>query len=226
MIYLIPTKRGLGVELWGTFDDLDNFYGMLSKFWSRPGFEKNKAYRSRDNLISGFSYAIRKATQGSELTSTTSHYSGVKIDCCGVRLTWVHVLFSLTAIRYNTRLHEMNKQDLALLLHVEYWLEQAMRAFDLVGAEKLSKFIDGGIIHESNDYLYQFMRSIDNEFIQLGGGKRAFRSLPDLLQRSVYNSHRYNRYLKELEAASEEFKCKIEDLEINDDLIDWENLKW
>ena len=32
MIYIVPTKRGLGVEVWGTYDDLDQLYGVIGRF--------------------------------------------------------------------------------------------------------------------------------------------------------------------------------------------------
>lgn len=34
MIYLVPTKKGLGVEIWGTYDDLNSLYEVISKFWN------------------------------------------------------------------------------------------------------------------------------------------------------------------------------------------------
>ena len=30
MFYMIPTKGGLGVELWGTYDDLEQFYDHIT----------------------------------------------------------------------------------------------------------------------------------------------------------------------------------------------------
>jgi len=29
MIYIIPTKRGMGVELWGNYDDLNSLYEVI-----------------------------------------------------------------------------------------------------------------------------------------------------------------------------------------------------
>ena len=34
MIYILPTKHGMGVEIWGTYDDLTNFYDFIGKFWN------------------------------------------------------------------------------------------------------------------------------------------------------------------------------------------------
>lgn len=33
MLYMIPTKKGMGVELWGTHNDLDALYSFIGKFW-------------------------------------------------------------------------------------------------------------------------------------------------------------------------------------------------
>lgn len=59
MIYIIPTKGGLGVEIWGTSEDLHNFYEVISKFWNDENKLGKKGFKNRDNLISGFSYEIR-----------------------------------------------------------------------------------------------------------------------------------------------------------------------
>jgi len=56
MIYIIPTKRGLGVQIWGTFDDLTTFYNVIGNFWNQEDFLNKKGFDNRDKLISGFSY--------------------------------------------------------------------------------------------------------------------------------------------------------------------------
>lgn len=74
MLYILPTKRGYGVELWGTYDDLDTLYEVISKFWNDENRINQNGFDNRDKLISGFSYEIRKAKENHRLYKTTSHF--------------------------------------------------------------------------------------------------------------------------------------------------------
>lgn len=225
MIYIIPTKRGLGIEIWGTYEDLDNFYGVISKFWNDEQYLNKKGFENRDKLISGFSYEIRKAKERSREKRENSHFGFEKMEYLGTKISWVHFLFSISAIKYNMRFYETNKFDISMILQIEFWLEKAMNKFDQTGAEKLIGFIEDGI-YGANDYIYQFMRSINLDYFLLGGGKRAFRKLPELLKRGIFYTDEYKDYLAFLEKESERLNCEISDMEINDDHIDYENLKW
>lgn len=225
MIYIIPTKRGLGVEIWGTYEDLDNFYGVISKFWNDEQYLNKKGFENRDKLISGFSYEIRKAKEGSREKRENSHFGFEKMEYLGTKISWVHFLFSMSAIKYNMRFYETNKFDISMILQIEFWLEKAMNEFDQIGAEKLIGFIEDGI-YGANDNIYQFMRSINLDYFLLGGGKRAFRKLPELLKRGIFYTDEYKDYQAFLEKESERLNCEISDMEINDDHIDYENLKW
>lgn len=225
MWYLISTKRGLGVELWGSYDDLNNLYDVIGKFWNKDEFLNKKGFASRDQVISGFSYEIRKAKDGQRLTRKHSHFSLEPIPHFGAEISWVHFLFSLSALRYNMRYMEANKFDLATFLQIEYWLASAMYKFDAACAATLERFI-GDSINGGNDYLYQYMRSINYDFFLMGGGIRAFRKLPQLLQRAVIYSNHYKDYMAFLESEAKRLNCSIEEIEIDDDAFDYDSLKW
>jgi hypothetical protein len=64
MIYILPTKHGIGVELWGTYEDFKTLHEVISKFWNDENSIKIKGDENRDKLISSFSYEIRKAYEG------------------------------------------------------------------------------------------------------------------------------------------------------------------
>ena len=225
MLYIIPTKKGMGVELWGTYEDLDQFYDVISKFWGDENYLNQKGFESRDKLISGFSYEIRKAKDNQRLHRTASHFSIEEQTYYGAQISWVHFLFSLTAIKYNMRFYETNKLDIANILQIEFWLEKAMNSYDETGAKELTRFIDDGL-YGANDYIYQYMRSINLDYFLLGGGKRAFRQLPKLLKRGIFYTSEYKEYASYLEEEATRLKCEITDLEINDDHIDYEHMKW
>ena len=115
MIYAVPTKKGLGVELWGTREDLEYLYEVISKFWNDENLLHIKGYEDKNKLISSFSYEIRKASYGSRLTRNSSHYSFEEIPYLGFKVSWVHIVFSIAALRYNMRMVESNKGEIAML---------------------------------------------------------------------------------------------------------------
>lgn len=225
MIYIIPTKRGIGVDLWGTSDDLGSLYDFLTKFWHGEDDVNYPGSENRDKLINGFSYEIRKAKEGSRLKRSTSHFSTDKQLYFGTRITWVDFLFSLTAVKYHMRFKETNKFDISQLLLLEYWLEKAMYGFDEEGSKSLTGFIEDGL-YGANRQIYQCMCSINLDFLKLGGGELAFRSLPELLKRGVYGTEEYRSYEQFRIAEATRLGCDSSELEVNDADFDYENLQW
>ncbi|SMD32722.1 hypothetical protein SAMN04488029_1073 [Reichenbachiella faecimaris] len=226
MIYIIPTKKGIGVELWGTYGDLNIFHQILGKFWNDENASKNLGFENRDLLLSSFSYEIRKAKDSYRLKREENHlYPHEIAEYFGARFSWVHILFSMSAMKYNMQFYETNKLDIAMILQLDFWLEKAMNSYDDVGAKKLTPFIND-VIHGSNEYIYQCMRTTNLEYFLLGGGKRAFRKLPELLRRGVYYTDEYDNYHNELEEDAKRLNCKASELDINDDHIDYEGIKW
>ncbi|GAB2993827.1 hypothetical protein GCM10027284_08750 [Cyclobacterium sediminis] len=224
MFYIIPTKKGIGVELWGPYEDFINVYTVLSKFWNDENRDNDIGFESRDKLLSGFSFELRKAYEGSRLKRNNSHFHFDKIEHLGCQISWVHLIFSLHAWKYNMRFYEKSKFDIATILLLEFWTEKAMNTYDEVGAKKLKKFIDDGI-YSGNEYIYQFMRSINIDYIKLGGGKLNFRKLPELLNRGVSHSEEYKDYTNFLESEAKGMRCEIADLELIDDHINYE-IEW
>lgn len=216
MIYAIPTKKGLGIEIWGTRDDLEYLYDIVSKFWNDPSLSQIKGYEDKNDLISSFSFELRKASYGSRLNRTHSHYSFEEIPYCGFQVSWVHILFSIAALKYNMKLMKSDKADIAMFLNLEYWIERAMKSYDSVGAVNLLPFLDDAI-HAGNEYLYLFMRHINSTFFGLKGGKKSFRSLAQLMRTAVFSTDEYNDLRNFLQSEAKKHNCKIEDLELNDD---------
>lgn len=224
MIYIVPTKKGLGVEIWGTYDDLSILYEVISKFWNDEHNLNNRGFENRDKLISGFSYEIRKAKDNSRMQRKTSHFSLEADKYLGTQISWVHFLFSLTALKYNMSFYETNKFDISMILQLEFWLEKAMNTYDEVGAKDLVGFIDGGI-YGANEYIYHYMRSINQDYFVLGGGKRSFRKLPELLKRGIFYTDEYKEYESFLKNEAERLKCNVNDMDIDDDDM-YYDVKW
>ena len=51
-------------------------------------------------------------------------------------------------------------------------------------------FIEDGL-YGANNYIYQYMRSINLDYYLLGGGKSAFRKLPNLLRKGIFFTNEY-----------------------------------
>jgi hypothetical protein len=215
----------MGVELWGDYEDLNNLYEVIGKFWNDENKLNIKGFENRDKLISGFSYEIRKAYEGSRLRRKRSHFSLDDVDYFGTQISWVHFLFSLTALKFNMRYSETTKYDISMFLQIEFWLEKAMNSYDEIGARSLVGFIEDGL-YGANEYIYHYMRSINLDYFILGGGKRAFRKLPELLKKGIFFTEEYNNYKTFLENDAKRLGCEINDMEINDDDINYDGIKW
>jgi hypothetical protein len=225
MIYINPTNRGVGVELWGTHDDLNSLYDLIGKYWNDENKLNTKGFDNRDKLISSFSYEIRKAYEGARLTKKSGFYIDAECRYYGTQLSWVHILYSLTALKYNMGYTGSTKLDISMILQLDYWIEKSMRDFDEVGARSLVNFIDNGL-YGANEYIYHYMRSTNADFIKLKGGKRAFRRLPELLKKGAFCSDEYHAYKSFLELEAKRLGCNINEMDINDEDVPYEKIKW
>lgn len=225
MIYLLPTKKGFGVELWGNREDLENLYNVVGKFWNDENYSGNPGFENRDKLISSFSYEIRKAKEESRLKRNTSHFYFEEYTYFGAQISWVHFLFSLTAIKFNMRYYETSKFDISQILQLEFWLEKAMKQYDEAGASALIGFIEDGL-YGANNYIYHYMRSINLDYFLNGGGKKGFRRLPELLSKGIFYTDQYREYENFLKEEAKRLNCGVNDIEINDDEIDYEKIEW
>lgn len=212
MLEMQACKNGQDVEIWGSFEGLTKVYAIIGRFWSDDTVKTDQVvYENRDKTISAFAYEIRKAFSGNRFKKKNE--TGVELFGC--KLSWIHVLFALSALRYNMRLKQTRKLDIALFIELEHWLEEAMVNYDREGHLMLKGFIDGGI-YAGNPYLYQYMRGMDLEFKNHGTGKKAFRNLPVLLRRGVYGTRDYMEYEVYLETQAKKHGCKVFDMEFND----------
>lgn len=225
MINTIATKRGIGIELWGTYNDLSNLYYTIEKFWTIERKEDEEDFENRDKLISGFVYELRKAFEGSRLKRKSNQLNKEGDELFGAEFSWIHILFSLVSIRHNMRYIEVNKDEIELFEDIESNIQKSLFNYDSKGAISIIPFFNGAV-YSGNKYIYQYMRCINAEFFLLGGGKKAFRQMPKLLNKAIYNSSEYIDYLNLLTKDAKKYNCEINELELNDDHIDYMSIKW
>jgi hypothetical protein len=93
MIYIEPTKRGIGITVWGTQDDLNTLYAIVGKFWGEDQTPNIPGNENRNKLLGWFSYDLRKAYEGQRLKRNTSPDGFDTATYFGNQFTWVHFLF-------------------------------------------------------------------------------------------------------------------------------------
>lgn len=64
MILFIPTPHGAGVRLWGTQDELHEFYETLEHFWNPLEEASSPLEYQRDNILACFCYDVRHGLMG------------------------------------------------------------------------------------------------------------------------------------------------------------------
>lgn len=116
---------------------------------------------------------------------------------------------------------EVSKLALSQMLELEFWLEEAMKEYDPVGALELAMFTQN-VLYGGNPYIFQYMRSIDIEFMMLGGRKRTFRKLPELLNKGIALTDEYIEYEEFLISEAKRLGCDILQLKLNDYNVDYE----
>lgn len=218
---MIPTKKGLGVEVWGTIDDLIFLYNTISNFWNIDGFTERSDFEGRDNIISGFVHELRKASEGKRMKRTHSHISYEQLEYHGFKISWVHILFFIGCLRYNMKYFYFSKLDLAKILQIEFWVDKCIADYDYQSYEQLKYFMEGGI-YSGNESIYLVMRSVNMDFFKLKGGKIAFRKLPKLLKRAQLGTDEFNSFNDFLIQEAKSQNCKINDLDFSDDHINYE----
>lgn len=123
------------------------------------------------------------------------------------------------------RYYETNKFEISQIMLIEFWLEKAMRNYDDVASTKLIKFIEDGL-YGANEYIYHYMRSINLDYFLLGGGKKNFKELPNLLNRGVLFTDEYKAYEAFLKVEAKRLKCEVNEIEIDDEKVDYEKIEW
>ncbi|MBW3467498.1 DUF6904 family protein [Arthrospiribacter ruber] len=219
MFYLLPTKRGLGVEFWGSYDDLRTIYEVLYSFWEVDFYEPN-----RESLISSICYEIRHAYQGDRLNRESSHFGHDPVAHYGFQISWVQLLFLIAYINHKKSSSSRNKLLDGIMLQIEYWTEKSLESFDIKTGKMLIPFV-GNTLFGGNPYIYYYMRLVNADYFALGGGKNGFNQLPKLLASGVKGTELFKSIKRSLLKSAKEFQCDPLEIELDEDesiyLIEW-----
>ncbi|MEB2782157.1 hypothetical protein U3A58_17325 [Algoriphagus sp. C2-6-M1] len=210
MFYLNPTKRGVGVELWGTSADLRLMYQVFSDLWD---LDDDKL---TENILSAFLYEVRHADQGDRLIRENSHFSIERESHFGCQISWVQLLYFIAFVNHKKSLHPRNKLLDAIIFQLEYWTEEALVEYDGKTGQLMLTYV-GKSLDGSNPHLYYFMRLANLKFFELKGGKRAFHQLPELMKEGVKGTVAFKTIRNRLILKAKELGCDPGELDLDED---------
>lgn len=211
MFYLRPTKRGYGVELWGTSHALRTIYQVFSELW-----DIDQSDKLTENMLSAFLYEVRHADQGGRLIRENSHFSIERVSHYGCQISWVQLLFFIGFVNHKKSLFPQNKLLNAIIFQIEYWTDEALVEYDKKTGQIMLSYV-GKSLDGSNPYLYYYMRLTNLKFFELKGGKKAFSQLPQLMKSGVPGTSAYQRIKRSLLLRAKELECDPGELDLDED---------
>ncbi|HHV85644.1 MAG TPA: hypothetical protein GXX42_07500 [Petrimonas sp.] len=221
MLQAYPTKKGTGVEIYGTRDDLVVLYETVHKIANTlDGY--NKFQKAQFQLLMNFAYEIRKGYEGSRLVNDIPSEDETKIRFYGFQLVWTDVLIFISTLRHNAGYLKTDRLDQANMYILEYITEKALFAYDAEGANNIKNFI-GQRIDITNQLSFVIYQALQIKYVTSPAGKKRFRNIPNLLITHFSEwLPEYKSLVHSLEISAKEHNCDITDLEFDD----FPDIKW
>lgn len=221
MLQAYPTKKGTGVEIYGTRDDLVALYETVHKIANTLD-EYNKFQKAQFQLLMNFAYEIRKGYEGSRLVNDIPSEDETKIRFYGFQLVWTDVLIFISTLRHNAGYLKTDRLDQANMYILEYITEKALFAYDAEGANNIKNFI-GQRIDITNQLSFVIYQALQIKYVTSPAGKKRFRNIPNLLITHFSEwLPEYKSLVHSLEISAKEHNCDITDLEFDD----FPDIKW
>lgn len=221
MLQAYPTKKGTGIEIYGTRDDLEILYETVHKIATTLD-EYNKFQKAQFQLLMNFAYEIRKGYEGSRLVNDESAEDETKIRFYGFQLVWTDILIFISTLRHNAGYLKTNKLDQSNIYMLEYVTEKALFAYDAEGANIIQHFI-GQRIDITNPLSFVIYQALQIKYVTSPVGKKRFRNIPNLLITHFSEwLPEYKALVLSLEISAKKHNCEITDLEFED----FPEIKW
>lgn len=221
MLQAYPTKKGTGIEIYGTRDDLVVLYETVHKIANTLD-EYNKFQKAQFQLLMNFAYEIRKGYEGSRLVNDIPSEDETKIRFYGFQLVWTDVLIFISTLRHNAGYLKTDRLDQANMYILEYITEKALFAYDAEGANNIRNFI-GQRIDITNKLSFVIYQALQIKYVTSPAGKKRFRNIPNLLITHFSEwLPEYKSLVHSLEISAKEHNCDITDLEFDD----FPEIKW
>lgn len=214
MITFIPTPHGAGVRLWGTQDELRQFYETLQRYWKPDQEAADPIELQRDNILGGFCCDIRHAFMGMRTVSLVYPVDKTPGEYYGVEITWAHVIFYFAVLRHNMRTRACSEEDVCLICQAEDALKESLCKFSKKYAKHLIPFLNGAIYCE-NPYLEQYMELINYEHLyklRYSTPKEALGRMAYEMTCAIYGTFKYEDTLAQLKKEAKRLGCEVREL--------------
>lgn len=221
MLQAHPTKKGTGIEIYGTHDDLVTLYHTVHKIATTLD-EYNNFHKAQSQLLMNFAYEIRKGYDGCRLVSDTTSDDEIVTRLYGFQLVWTDILIFISTLRHNAGYLKTNRLDQANMYILEDVTEKALFAYDAEGANEIKNFI-GQRIDITNKLSFIIYQALQIKYVTSPSGKKRFRNIPNLLITHFSGwLPEYKEFVHSLELSAKDNKCEITDLEFKD----FPDIKW
>lgn len=217
MIHATPTKRGVGVTIYGDFLDFESLHRTIHAIIDAAPLDE----RYKEDRLLFLAYEVRHAYSGHREKITVD--SETENTYFGTRLTWPEILFEVAILRRCAAFCENTKEHLSNLHRIEYCLEQALLGYDQkAGSEAVSAFRNIPLFTENFSLEFVSVRTYDYIF-NCGAGKMRFRRLPAILTSLHDLSPEYKKFHVVVNKQAKRLGVHINELE---DTRDWGEFEW
>jgi hypothetical protein len=207
-----PTKKGTGVALYGSENDLILLHEVIHHLGNSAEIDTQYPYGNY-LVMMNFAYEIRKAYSGQRLSALPNDQELAGL--LGAQFVWTDILIFTNALRNAAARCVTSKSLLATLNDLESALLDALEAYDEIGAADLVRYV-GKRIATDDHVIFLLYQSLHIEFVSLAGGKSRFRKISSLMDDYfVLNSAVRKSVLKQLDKIASENNCEPEELEFD-----------
>lgn len=192
MLTANPTKKGIGIEIWGDYNDLECLYDVMSVLSLSKSATNEADFERNERLLTIVPYEIRHAFQGERLKNK---HIGNGHSCetlyYGFRTDWITILFTYSALRFNAAHTQTDAFIQGWLYLLEFQIKNAIYMYDELGAIAIEPLIEQGL-NVSTKYVYLLHQNYVAKYLSMKSGKKRFRSIPLLLTDKAFEKEIIN----------------------------------
>ena len=218
MIYAEPTKKGVGVSLYGDAFDLSSLHTTVHEL-----VHISRLTEEQGDMLLGLAYEVRHAKQGDREVVEREVGPDQFTTYYKFTLPWIPVLFDLHYLREIAGYANSSKEHQANLFRLEYAVESALKDYDAkVGREVIDQY--RRLPWFSKEYLTSYIEDCTYQYIYSGStGKMRFRRLPSIIRSFDERSSDYKAYHKNIWGQANKHNVHPTQLV---DTSDWPDIEW
>lgn len=202
MLQMSPTKKGVGVTIWGDYGDLK---ALDELFTDCMVIARSHADEELNKMLGVMSYDIRHAYSGHREIEEFTYYDKQTVQYYGFKVDWITLLFTISCIRYSLS----HKPSTDLMQSEIYLLESltktAIQRYDPSSYTEILRFFGG--CRPANIEIVYFMQqyAVKYFFESKQKGRRRFRLIPGIIYKCLYsNTELHDELLKQYKKLIEE----------------------